>query len=243
MKDAFKSQKDLLNENARLSKRVSELEARLSICEKDIVSERDLLKKILEILPVGVWITDRNGKIIQGNQAGKAIWAGERLVGINSYGEYKGWWADTGKPIAPEEWAAARAIIKGEASINEKVEIECFDKTHKFILNSAIPLKDENKEIIGAIIVNQDITDIIKSEKEQERLIAELKTALEKVNVLSGLLPICASCKRVKDDHEHWKPVERFIEERSNAEFTHSLCPDCARKLYPDFFKKGNEKK
>ncbi|MBI1911815.1 MAG: PAS domain-containing protein [Deltaproteobacteria bacterium] len=243
MKDTSKSLKELLDENARLSKRVSELESRLSLCEKDIFSERDILKKILEILPVGVWITDRNGKIIQGNQAGRNIWAGERLVGINRYGEYRGWWADTGKPIAPEEWAAARAIIKGETSLNERVEIECFDKTHKFILNSAVPIKNEKHGIIGAIIVNQDLTDIIKSEREQERLFAELKTAFEKVNVLSGLLPICASCKRVKDDHGHWKPVERFIEERSNAEFTHSLCPDCARKLYPDFFKKGHEKK
>jgi PAS domain S-box-containing protein len=93
-----------------------------------------------------------------GNPAGHAIWAGSRFVGIEHYGEYKGWWADSGERIQPEDWAAARAVTKGETSINEEIEIECFDGTHKFILNSALPMRGPNNEITGAIIINQDIT-------------------------------------------------------------------------------------
>ena len=77
-------------------------------------------------------------------------------------------------------------------------------------------------------------------QKEKERLIAELQDALAKVKKLSGLLPICASCKKIRDDKGYWREVEDYIESHSDAEFTHGVCPECAKKLYP-FFKKKDE--
>lgn len=142
-----------------------------------------LLRNILEILPVGAWIQDSEGRIISGNEAGKKIWAGAKYVGIDQFGEYKGWWADTGKPIEPEEWAAARAITKGETSLNEVVNIECFDGTRKTILNSAVPIRDANQNIKGAIIVNQDITERVQAyqmlEQRVEERTRELSTLVE----------------------------------------------------------------
>jgi len=134
----------------------------------------ELLRKIMETLPVGVWIVDPEGRIIHGNRAGQEIWGGERLVGIDQYGEYKGWWVDTGQPIAPQEWASARAILKGETSLNEEIEIECFDGSRKVIFNSALPIRDEHGRITGAIILNQDITARRKGEtarREQASLL------------------------------------------------------------------------
>lgn len=131
-----------------------------------------LLEQMLTILPVGVWIMDESGKILYGNPAGQRIWGGARYVGIEQFGEYKGWWAATGQHIAPEEWAAARAIRKGETSVDEEIEIECFDGTRKTILNSAMPVRDADGRIAGAIIVNHDITDRKRSE-EQLRELAE----------------------------------------------------------------------
>ena len=119
----------------------------------------DLLRNVVEILPVGVWIMDQDGKILYGNPAGHRIWAGARYVGVEQFGEYKGWWVATGKRIEPEEWAAARAIRNGETSIDEEVEIECFDGTRKIILNSAMPIRDDDGNIVGAVIVNHDITE------------------------------------------------------------------------------------
>jgi len=136
--------------------------------EETLRRNEQLLRNVMETLPVGVWITDKHGKIISGNEAGKRIWAGAKYVGIDQYGEYKGWWADTGKPIAPEEWAVARAVMKGETSLNELVDIECFDGTRKTILNSAIPLHGSDGEITGAFIVNQDITEMVQARKEIE---------------------------------------------------------------------------
>ena len=130
-----------------------------------IQQNEELLRNVLETLPIGVWLVDKTGKIVQGNRAGHEIWAGGRYVGIEQYGEYKGWWANTGKKIEPQEWAAARAVTKGEISLNEEVEIECFDGSRKVIFNSALPIRNKHNEISGAIILNQDISRRRKAEE------------------------------------------------------------------------------
>ncbi|MEW6600047.1 MAG: PAS domain-containing protein [Nitrospirota bacterium] len=132
--------------------------------EKEEV-HNSLLQKVLEVLPVGVWILDRDGKVVHGNPAGQGIWKGARFVGIDQFGVYKGWRLDTGQKIEPTEWAGARAIQKGETTIGEELEIECFDGTHKIIFHSAVPVRDEQEKIIGAIVVNEDITDRRRAEK------------------------------------------------------------------------------
>jgi hypothetical protein len=65
-------------------------------------------------------------------------------------------------------------------------------------------------------------------------MIVELEDALLKVKTLSGLLPICASCKKIRDDNGYWNQIESYIKAHSEAEFSHSICPNCAKKLYPD---------
>jgi sensor histidine kinase regulating citrate/malate metabolism len=71
-------------------------------------------------------------------------------------------------------------------------------------------------------------------QKEREKLIADLQDAIAKINTLKGLLPICANCKKIRDDKDRWEQIEFYIREHSEAEFTHSICPECAKKLYPD---------
>jgi hypothetical protein len=69
---------------------------------------------------------------------------------------------------------------------------------------------------------------------ERERLIAELQGALANVKTLSGLIPICASCKKIRDDQGYWTRLETYLAQHSDAEFSHGLCLDCLRKMYPD---------
>lgn len=71
---------------------------------------------------------------------------------------------------------------------------------------------------------------------EREHLIEELQDALATVKKLSGLLPICASCKRIRDDGGAWNQLEEYIHQHSEAEFSHGICPECARKLFPEAF-------
>jgi PAS domain S-box-containing protein len=118
----------------------------------------ELLSAVLETLPVGVWVLAANGSILHANRAAEEIWGGAPRVGIDQYQRFKGWRVDTGEPIAAREWGGARAISKGEITLNEEVEIEAFDGSRKIILLSAVPIRDDKGEITGAVAVNQDIT-------------------------------------------------------------------------------------
>ncbi len=134
--------------------------------EQALRAKEGLLRKVLELLPVGVWITDKSGKIVQGNPTSQRIWATARNVGIKSYDEEKGRWVDTGNWVQPEGWTAARGISRGETTLNEEIEIECFGGDHKIILNSAVPILDEEQTIQGGVVVNQDITLVRQAEKD-----------------------------------------------------------------------------
>ena len=79
-----------------------------------------------------------------------------------------------------------------------------------------------------------DITERKHMEAERDLLIDELQHALSEVKTLSGLLPICANCKKIRDDSGYWTQVEKYIQENSQAEFSHSICPDCIKVLYPE---------
>ncbi len=153
--------------------------------EQNLRASEELLRKVLELLPVGVGIVDKNGMVMQGNPASQDIWAGVRYAGIQGYGEYKGWWPDTGKRVEPEEWAAARAITRRETSLDEEVNIEAFDGTKKVILNSAIPILDANDSLQGAVVVIEDITQrkqmqqaLIQTNELLERIFASINTSI-----------------------------------------------------------------
>ncbi len=147
--------------------------------EQAIRANENLLKGIFEILPVGIWIADRSGRIVKNNPAGERVWKGARYVPVEQFGEYKGWWVDSGKPIAPEEWALARALTSGETSTGELVRIRCFDGSFKTIINSAAPLRDESGAIAGAIVVNEDITALHEAQEKQRASEQLLRTVFE----------------------------------------------------------------
>jgi len=79
----------------------------------------------------------------------------------------------------------------------------------------------------------------IRDITERERMVDELRDALAKAKQLSGLLPICASCKKIRNDDGYWQDVALYIREHSDADFTHGICPDCTQKLYPNLRSKG----
>jgi PAS domain S-box-containing protein len=100
-------------------------------------------------------------------------------------------------------------------------------------LRTAI-LKDLLGNHFASIVIHRDVTVLKQAEKDRERLIGELRNALAEVKTLSGFLPICSSCKRIRDDKGYWNQIEAYIRDHSEAEFSHSVCPQCAKKLYPD---------
>ncbi len=89
-------------------------------------------------------------------------------------------------------------------------------------------LEEANRQL------REEIEQRKQAEREREKLIAELQKALSRVKLLSGLVPICAHCKKIRDDSGYWHQLERYISDHSEAEFSHGICPDCMKKLYPD---------
>ena len=81
-----------------------------------------------------------------------------------------------------------------------------------------------------------------QAEAERERLIVELQAALANLKILRGLIPICAACKKVRDDQGYWTQVEVYIRDHSEAEFSHGMCPDCMKKWYPEFYEDKESK-
>ncbi len=90
---------------------------------------------------------------------------------------------------------------------------------------------DKNPAVLSLAV---DITDRKQAEEERERLINELQIALENIKTLRGLLPICANCKKIRDDKGYWNQIEGYIERHSDALFSHGLCPECMDEIYSD---------
>ena len=146
------------------------------IARQIVEEERTRLRTILETLPVGVFLVDTTGEIVSANDAIRRVWGGPipDVHSVDEYQAFKGWRADNGQPVQPEDWAAAKALRNGSTTLDDEIDIQRFDGTHGTILNSATPLRDDAGQITGAIWVIQDITERKRSEAERERLLAEL---------------------------------------------------------------------
>jgi two-component system, cell cycle sensor histidine kinase and response regulator CckA len=114
------------------------------------------LQQVLDALHVGVSVIDREGRIVVANTSDKQLWGGEG-AGAQELAQHKAWWADTGEPVRPDEWGAARAM-QGEFSVEEEVLVETAGGDQKLIRSSAAPIVDERGEIVGAVNVSEDVT-------------------------------------------------------------------------------------
>ncbi|MES2432079.1 MAG: PAS domain S-box protein [Bacteroidota bacterium] len=164
---------------------ISELGTAFNQMLDEINADEKLLSLVLNNMPVAVWIVDEKGKVLSLNPAGIEMWKGVEYVGVEEYNIYKGWFTDTGKELRTEDWGIYTALTEGKSVINQEIEIECFDKSRKIILSSAIPLRDNNEKLIGGIAINVDITErkkgeaVLKDSEERRRLM--ISSALDAI--------------------------------------------------------------
>lgn len=127
-------------------------------------------------------------------------------------------------------------------SDEEKIERAKFSAPYGYLVK---PVQSQELRITIHLAVYAAKLEIArkKAEKELQNTVSELQDALKTIKKLSGLLPICASCKKVRDDSGYWSQIETYIEAHSEAFFSHSVCPECAEKLYGQskWFKKRNK--
>jgi signal transduction histidine kinase len=126
--------------------------------EEGLRRSEHLLRLVLDALPVGVGVVDLSGDMILSNPAGQRLWSGLIRSGPERYAESKGWRHSTGERLAPEEWPSVRAFVNGETSLNEVIEIEAFDGVRKIVQTSAVPIRDADERITGAVVVNEDVS-------------------------------------------------------------------------------------
>jgi PAS domain S-box-containing protein len=142
--------------------------------EEAVRESQQLLHLVLETLPVGVAVTDRAGNIILVNAASKRIWGDTIVSGRERWTQTKGFWHDSGQRIAPENWASVRALSEGQTSLNELIDIDTYDGQQKTILNSSAPIRNPAGVIVGAVFVNEDVTERVRAEEALHQLTGQL---------------------------------------------------------------------
>jgi sigma-B regulation protein RsbU (phosphoserine phosphatase) len=125
--------------------------------------------------------------------------------------------------------------VMAEREVWEEVEETALPSGKRiFVQVVKTPLVNATGEVVGVQGIFWDITEHQGAEAERERLVVELQSALANVKTLSGLVPICAGCKKIRDDKGFWSEVENYVAKHTDARFTNGLCPECVKKYYPD---------
>jgi PAS domain S-box-containing protein len=189
------------------------------------------LNQIFETAADAMRVIDRNFNMLKCNQTFWNLTGARETDGRKCYDVFPGSLCHT--PQCP-----LSRIIHGEERVECQIDKMRPDGGLVPCILTATPFRDTGGELIGIVEDFKDISHIKQVEEERERTIAELQRAVAEVKVLSGLLPVCASCKKVRDDNGYWNQIEAYVREHSEADFTHSICPDCTRKLYPDLVRK-----
>lgn len=160
--------------------RKQDLETRVVERTQEIEKKTRLLKRILEVLPVGVFITDDQGEINLFNDAAEKLWEIEKSK-VHALTHHKGWWEETGARISEEDWPLNRAFDNGQELIDRILKIEYPSGKTKFIRSSALPVRDEDGSIVSAVSVSLDITgerEALREAEENQRLLLTLMKSI-----------------------------------------------------------------
>lgn len=191
----------------------------------DSLQQREkTLQNIFDILPVGLWFADADGRLERGNKAGIAIWGGEPKVGVENYGVFKARRLPSGEEITADDWALAHAVRDKKTTLDEMLEIECFDGSKKIILNYVAPVIDQTGKVQGAVVVNNDITERMKAEealRESESHFRTLANSGQALIWTSGLDKNCNYFNQIWLDF-----TGRTIEQEVGLGWTEGVHPD-----------------
>jgi PAS domain-containing protein len=196
--------------------------------EERLRQSNTTLEKVLESSSP-ICITGTNFEIILANRAYYEIWPEPE----KDEGPVKCYQSRHGS-LCKTDSCPLHQILEGKEEITVDATKYVNSGEELVFIVTARPYRDPDGKLIGIVENFQDITKRKKLEDEKADLIHELRASLEKVKLLSGFIPICASCKKVRDDRGYWNQVESFIKKHSDAEFSHSICPGCAKEYYDE---------
>jgi len=211
-----------------LEKRVLELEnAELEgrKAEEFLKDEFSRRRILVEQSIVGIVVLDQNGKVYEANKR---------------YADMLGYSMEEVHQLHVWDWDpnfTKEQVLEMARTVNDVGHH--FETRHRRKDGTLIDVELSNNGTVYRgqkliFCVCLDITDRKRAEKEREKLIKELQEALKEINTLRGILPLCSFCKKVRDDKGFWEQVDVYIQKHSQADISHSVCPECGKKHYPD---------
>ena len=239
MKDDEKSRDQLIAELKYLRQKVTALESVITDpepIELELQKSKEVLEMIINNIPNQVFWKNRDLVYIGCNQSFAEVTGMDRpseVIGKTDHDFHR----NTAHADSYREWDK-KIMDLGETVLDIEELYHNADGSEGTVVTSKVPLRDKDSNVFGLLGICTDITQRKKMELKNASLITELKDALSKVKTLSGLLPICSSCKKVRDDKGYWNQIEEYIQKHSDADFTHSICPHCAEQIYPGMLKK-----
>lgn len=197
---------------------------------KMIRQQRDFLQETIESITSPFYVIDANDySIVMANSAS----------GFQGSARSKSCYSLTHnreKPCYSTGYPCPLETVKetGKATTVEHVHSDN-DGCTSIVEIHGYPITDEKGVVTRMAEYCLDITERKQCEEKRERLVAQLQSAISQIKALEGLLPICSHCKKIRDDNGYWSQVEDYIRKHSKAEFSHGICPDCLKKLYPEY--------
>ena len=214
-----------------LEQRVKELERDESArknAEKKVLESEEKFRNIVEISLAGIYII----------QSGIFIYVNKKFAEILGYSV-----EECLNNMHFEQTVHPEDIDLVREQINKRISGKVGSINYTFrgvkkngeiiqleIFGSTIHLAGK-PSVSGSIL---DITERMRMEKDRDKLIVDLQKSLSEVKTLRGFLPICSHCKKIRDDEGYWNQIELYIQKHSETEFSHGICPECAKKYYPD---------
>jgi len=185
---------------------------------------------------------ERDYIIYSHDRNGNFIYLSPSVVNVLGYSqdEFMGHYTEymTDSPINKDVEEYTNAGLRGEKQ--EPYEAEFWHKngSRVHLRVTEVPLLDDNGNVLGIEGIVQDITELKRAEADRENAIRKLEQALAEIKTLRGILPLCSFCKKIRDDKGYWERVDVYINKHSEADISHSVCPECMKKHYPDEYQR-----
>ena len=195
--------------------------------EKELQNERLFLQKIFDATGDGLIVSDEQGVIVKCNQSLSEMFAFQEKDLIGKH--LLNFFTDYGSP--PETPDALRMLMSLGSVKDFQTRSTTYDQRAIDVEMNMVLMRDNTDSITGTVSAIRDISERKEHERQREEIIKELQDALAKVKQLEGMLPICAWCKKVRDDKGYWQQIEAYISLHTKAGITHGICPECAKKV------------
>ena len=206
------------------------------LAEEALRDSEEFSRAVIDNSPIGITVRSATGRLLTYNQAWQRLWnIPDDDISLDLSRERPELAFDTRDTyLAPFQEDIRRVYEHGGNLFLPEIRTTGRrEGSAKWVSSYFYAITDQAGRVDRVVVLTEDITARKEAEDEREQLIGELRTALADITTLRGLLPICAHCKKIRDDQGYWNRIEAYISQHTDVSFSHGICPECAEKYYP----------